>query len=222
MGFIRRIGAGAVATFAAAGLAIGLAAPASAALSSDETNEFLGKLTATYNDPVETANDNNPYDFDIVTKAALVTGATNTLAGLDKFTLFAPNDRAFEALANDLGLLGKNYRFSAKVDEKRVFEAIAGLGIPTVTEVLLYHVVPNAKVTGKDVLSGPFSQRISMANGEKLRVTVLSRSARFPVILLGDKDGKFFNDSVVRSKINAVETDNTVVHGISGVLLPTL
>ena len=97
MGFIRRIGAGAVATFAAAGLAIGLAAPASAALSSDETNEFLGKLTATYNDPVETANDNNPYDFDIVTKAALVTGATNTLAGLDKFTLFAPNDRAFEA-----------------------------------------------------------------------------------------------------------------------------
>ena len=96
------------------------------------------------------------------------------------------------------------------------------LGIPTVTEVLLYHVVPNAKVTGKDVLSGPFSQRISMANGEKLRVTVLSRSARFPVILLGDKDGKFFNDSVVRSKINAVETDNTVVHGISGVLLPTL
>ena len=98
-----------------------------------------------------------------------------------------------------------------------MFEAIAGLH-PTVTEVLLYHVVPNAKVTGKDVLSGPFSQRISMANGEKLRVTVLSRSARFPVILLGDKDGKFFNDSVVRSKINAVETDNTVVHGISGVL----
>ena len=100
-----------------------------------------------------------------MTKAALVTGATNILAGLDKFTC-SPNDRAFEALANDLGLLGKNYRFSAKVDEKRVFEAIAGLGIPTVTEVLLYHVVPNAKVTGKDVLSVPFSQRISMANGE--------------------------------------------------------
>ena len=221
MGFIRRIGAGAVATFAAAGLAIGLAAPASA-LSDAETEEFLGKLTETYNDPVETANDNNPYDFDIVTKAALVTGADGILAGLDKFTLFAPNDRAFEVLANDLGLLGKNYRFSAKVDEKRVFEAIASLGIPTVTKVLLYHVVPNAKVTGKDVLSGPFSQRISMANGEKLRVTVLSRSSRFPVIILGDKDGKFFNDSVVRSQINAVETDNTVVHGISGVLLPTL
>ena len=222
MGFIRRIGAGAVATFAAAGLAVGLAAPASAALSTDETTEFLKQLKATYTDP-STTNDGNPYDFDIVTKAAEVTGATNRLASLGKFTLFAPNDRAFEVLANDLGLLGKNYRFSAKVDETKVFQAIAeNLDTDTITEVLLYHVIPNAQVTGEAVLSGPFSQRITMDNGEKLRVTVLSRSARFPVILLGDKDGKFFNDSVVRNQIDAVKTENTVVHGISGVLLPTL
>jgi hypothetical protein len=61
-----------------------------------------------------------------------------------------------------------------------------------------------------------------MANDQKLRVTVLSRSARFPLILLGDKDGKFFNDTVVRSKIDVIETPNTVVHGISNVLLPKL
>ncbi len=147
MGFIRRIGTGAAATFAAAGLALGLAAPASA-LSEEETNNFLGQLTTTYTDPSETS-DGNPYDFDIVTKAAIVTGATDTLAGLDSFTLFAPNDRAFEVLANDLGLLGKNYRFGANVDETRVFNAIAGLGTDTITEVLLYHVLPNAKVTGR-------------------------------------------------------------------------
>jgi uncharacterized surface protein with fasciclin (FAS1) repeats len=220
MGFIRRIGTGAAATFAAAGLALGLAAPANA-LSDEETGDFIGQLTATYTDP-SIESDGNPYDFDIVTKAALVTGATDILAGLDSFTLFAPNDRAFEVLAKDLGLLGKNYRFGANVDETRVFNAIAGLGTDTITAVLLYHVLPNAKVTGQDVLSGPFTQRLTMANDQKLRVTVLSRSARFPLILLGDKDGKFFNDTVVRSKIDVIETPNTVVHGISNVLLPKL
>jgi uncharacterized surface protein with fasciclin (FAS1) repeats len=222
MGLRRRIATTVAATAAAAGMAVGMAAPASA-LSETETNEFLKKLTASYNDPSE-SSDGNPYDFDIVTKAALVTGADKKLAGLGKFTLFAPNDRAFEVLANDLGLLGKNYRFSAKVDETKVYNALLTLpdAVPTITEILLYHVFPGGKVTGKQVLSGPFTQRLDMANGEKLRVTVLSRSTKFPVIVLGDKDGKSFNDLVVKSKIDVVQTDNTVVHGISDVLLPDL
>ena len=217
MGLRRRIATTFAASAAAAGLAVGLAAPATA-LSEAETNEFLGKLTATYNDPT-VSSDGNPYDFDIVTKAALVTGADKILAGLDSFTLFAPNDRAFEVTANNLGLLGKNYKYSAKVDETKVFNAIVGSGVD-VTEILLYHVIPNAKVTGKQVLSGPFTQRVDMANGEKLRVTVLSRSARFPVIVLGDKDGRVFNDLVVRPDV--ISTENTVVHSVSDVLLPDL
>jgi len=217
MGLRRRIATTFAATAAAAGMAVGLAAPATA-LSDAETGEFLGKLTATYNDPT-LSNDGNPYDFDIVTKAALVTGADKTLASLGSFTLFAPNDRAFEVTANNLGLLGKNYKYSAKVDEGRVFNAIAKSGVD-VTEILLYHVIPNAKVTGKQVLSGPFTQRIDMANSEKLRVTVLSRSAKFPVILLGDKDGRTFNDLVVRPDV--ISTENTVVHSVSDVLLPDL
>ena len=217
MGLRRRIATTFAASAAAAGLAVGLAAPATA-LSEAETNEFLGKLTATYNDPT-VSSDGNPYDFDIVTKAALVTGADKTLASLGSFTLFAPNDRAFEVTANNLGLLGKNYKYSAKVDETRVFNAIASSGVD-VTEILLYHVIPNAKVTGKQVLSGPFTQRIDMANQEKLRVTVLSRSPRFPVIVLGDKDGRVFNDLVVRPDV--ISTENTVVHSVSDVLLPDL
>ncbi len=51
-----------------------------------------------------------------------------------------------------------------------------------------------------------------------LRVTVLSRSARFPVIVLGDRDGKLFNDLVYRPDV--ISTDNTVVHAVSDVLLP--
>ena len=219
MGLRRRIATTFAATAAAAGMAISVAAPATA-LSKDETNSFLSQLTASYSP----TGDNNPYDFDIVTRAAMDTGATATLAKLDAFTLFAPNDRAFEVLANDLGLLGKNYRFGATVNEDKVYKALLTIddAVPTITEILFYHMLPGAKVTGEQVLSGPFTQRLTMANGEKLRVTVLSRSAKFPVIVLGDKDGKFFNDLVVKSKIDVIKTDNTVVHGISDVLLPDL
>jgi uncharacterized surface protein with fasciclin (FAS1) repeats len=215
----RRIAAAVAASTAVAGIAIGMAAPATA-LSPAETKSFLDQLTATYSP----TGDSNPYDFDIVTRAALLTGADKTLASLNTFTLFAPNDRAFEVLANSLGLLGTNYTFGPTVNEARVFDAL--LTLPnagaTITEILLYHVFPGGKVTGAQVLSGPFSQRLDMANGEKLRVTVLSRSASFPVIVLGDKDGKLFNDLVVKSKIDVIKTDNTVVHGISDVLLPDL
>jgi len=222
MGLRKRIGTTAAATIAATGVAFGLAAPASAL----DSSSFIGQLAKTYNDPSQ-ASDGNPYDFDIVTQAALDTGLADLtkpdqLAGLTKFTLFAPNDRAFEVLANERGLLGPNYRYGANVDEKAVYAAVLKLGVPAIKAVLSYHVLPNAKVTGSQVLSGPFTQRLTMANNQKLRVTVLSRSARFPVIVLGDQDGKFFNDQVVKSKIDAVETDSIVVHGISDVLLPDL
>lgn len=218
----RRIAAAVAGTALAAG-AVLATAPSASALSAPETSSFLTQLTKTYNDPLTTPNDNNPYDFDIVTKAAIATGAVDTLASLKTFTLFAPNDRAFEVLANRLGLLGPNYRYGATVDEKRVTAALVnGLGLDTIEKVLLYHVFAGARVTGSQVLSGPFYQRLTMANGQSLSVTVLSRSAAFPVIILGDKDGRWLNDYVVKSKIDVVKTPNAVVHGISDVLLPTL
>ncbi|MGB5934310.1 MAG: fasciclin domain-containing protein [Ornithinimicrobium sp.] len=217
-----RMTALASATAVAAGLTFTAAAPASA-LSEEETGDFLGQLTASYNDPLESANDRNPYDFDIVTKAVLLTGTDATLAGLDQFTLFAPNDRAFEVLAYRQGLLGDDFRFRGTVNEKAVTEALVeGLGAEAITEVLLYHTFADAKVTGADVLAGKRYQRLGMANGQNLGVKVVSRNAHYPLILLRDKDGRRYNDWVVPSKIDVVETDNAVVHGISDVLLPRL
>lgn len=212
-------------TFAAAGaLAFtGIAAaPPAGALSQPETSDFLGQLTRSYNDPTGPA-DNNAYDFDIVTKAVLATGADATLASLPAFTVFAPNDRAFEVLAFRVGALGKNHRFGAKVDEAKVYNAlVAKLGVDTIRKVLLYHVAPGVRVTGQQVLAGPRTQKLTMANTQKLGVTVLSRNAAFPVVVLGDKDGRPLNDQVVKSKIDVVKTDNAVVHGISDVLMPKL
>ncbi len=192
------------------------------ALSQPETDDFLGQLTRTYNDPTGPA-DNNAYDFDIVTKAVLVTGADATLTSLPAFTVFAPNDRAFEVLAFRLGALSKSHRFGATVDEAKVYNAlVAKLGVDKIRKVLLYHVLAGQRMTGEQLLAGPRTRKITMANTQKLRVTVLSRNAAFPVIILGDKDGRPLNDQVVKSKIDVVSTDNAVVHGISNVLLPTL
>jgi uncharacterized surface protein with fasciclin (FAS1) repeats len=167
--------------------------------------------------------DTNPYDFDIVTEALQVTGLDKTLNGLEAgsgYTAFLPNDRAFEVLAKNLGLLEPGYTFGATVDEDRIFTAVAGLGEATLVKVLTYHVVPGAPLDGAKVLAGSRYKELTTANGQKVKVYVVSKTA--PYIILGDKDGRFFNDYVVKSKINVVDTDKVAVHGISDVLLPTL
>ena len=61
-----------------------------------------------------------------------------------------------------------------------------------------------------------------MANGQKLAVTNFSRFTGSPTVVLGDKDGSFFNDFVVKSKVDVIKVPGAVVHGISDVLLPKL
>lgn len=167
--------------------------------------------------------DANPYDFDIVTKALDATGLDDALTGLAAgigYTAFLPNDRAFEVLAKNLGLLEPGYAYGATVDEDRIFTAVAGLGTDTLVKVLTYHVVPGAPLNGEKVLAGSRYKELTTANGQKVKVYVLSKTA--PYIVLGDRDGRFFNDYVVKSKINVLNTNKVAVHGISDVLMPIL
>jgi uncharacterized surface protein with fasciclin (FAS1) repeats len=167
--------------------------------------------------------DTNPYDFDIVTAALGATGLDDTLAELEKgdgYTAFLPNDRAFEVLAKNLGLLDAGYKFGPTVDENMIFGKVASLPSATLVKVLTYHVVPGAPLNGQKVLAGNWYKELKTANGQKVKVYVLSKTA--PYIVLGDKDGRFFNDYVVKSKINVVNKTKVAVHGISDVLMPTL
>jgi uncharacterized surface protein with fasciclin (FAS1) repeats len=198
---IRKTIAGFVAA-AAVAAPLALAAPAQAA------------------DPI---GDGDPYNFDIVTAAIAATDADVILGGLDSYTAFLPNDRAFEVLAKSKGLLGSDYRYGATVEEQTVFDAlVAELGVDTIEAVLLYHVVAGETITGGDVLAGKRIKTLDMANGQKLTVYVVSKTA--PFIVLGDQDGRFFNDYVVKSKIDFgyKPGDKVVVHGISDVLIPKL
>ncbi|MDD2817885.1 MAG: fasciclin domain-containing protein [Candidatus Nanopelagicales bacterium] len=102
-------------------------------------------------------------DFDILTKAVeTVLGAkpnsnVKLLAyGMTALTVFAPTDQAFMNLATTLS--GKKVK-----TEAAAFKVVAGLGVDTVENVLLYHVVPGSTILSQDALK---------ANGAKLKSAV--------------------------------------------------
>ncbi len=108
--------------------------------------------------PVDIAGNDTPSIFDIASTTdgfAVLTAALEA-SGLDavvanpdaEFTVFAPTDAAFGALAQSLGFTGD------VEDTDAVFAAIAdvlasldpsGDPIPLLTDILLYHVVPGAQ-----------------------------------------------------------------------------
>ena len=109
--------------------------------------------------------DRDWYDYDIVTEAVLAVIAADADAnspvrlltdGSVPLTAFIPNDRAFQVLVKDL--TGQWVQ-----TESEVFAAVAGLGIDTVEDVLLYHVVPGATITARDALRSGGAQLTTAA-----------------------------------------------------------
>ncbi len=92
--------------------------------------------------------DENWKDFDIVEAAVYAVAAAKPKSpvllltdGTKRLTAFAPTDKAFRNLAQDL--TGKTF-----TSEKKVFTTLAGLvDVDTLELVLLYHVVPGATIT---------------------------------------------------------------------------
>ncbi|HTY73335.1 MAG TPA: fasciclin domain-containing protein [Actinomycetes bacterium] len=197
--------AGVVAVLAAAASIGVAAAPAQA---STLGNRPLAALL-----PATDKFDNNPNDFDIVTHAvyAVLAAKPNSPVGVlangnVKLTAFLPNDYAFESLV--ARLTGK-----WPTSEQATFNAVAGLGIDTVEQVLLYHVV----------LGNPIQAwQARRANGAVLTtaqggtITIKTRG-RYDVQFI-DADTKQPNPWLVYYDINV--GNNQIAHGISQVLLP--
>lgn len=222
MRLTRKIAALAAGTALLAGTVLATA-PAATATTPTTTGgaTVVDALVAGYGD----GSNGNPYDFQILTTAVIATGLVPTVQGLNNVTIFAPNDRAFEVLANKLGLLGKGYRYGATVNEEKIVAALLTLpnAAATIKAIILYHVYSGGALPGSAVVKLPvFGTKLTMANGQKLSVSNFSRFTGSPTVFLGDKDGRFFNDYVVTSKVDVIKVPGAVVHGISDVLLPTL
>ncbi len=161
------------------------------------------------------AFDRNWNDYDIVTAAvlAVLKAKPNSKVkvltdGKVALTAFIPNDRAFQRLVKDL--TGKTL-----LRERDVFGAVAGLGIPTVEAVLLYHVVPGATITAAMALKSN-GARLTTALGSTIRVAVYHG----PVISLWDKDYNSRNPRVILAQTDINKGNKQIAHGIDRVLRP--
>lgn len=155
-------------------------------------------------------------DFDILTRAAETVLAAKPNSnvklladGGTALTVFAPTDKAFMNLAS--ALTGKTVR-----TEAAAFKAVAGLGVDTVEQVLLYHVVPGAPILSQDALKANGVKLKSAVDGKTIGVRVTSK----PSIVLRDYAPTLANPKVILSKVDINKGNKQVAHGIDGVLLP--
>ncbi|MFI5912154.1 fasciclin domain-containing protein [Dactylosporangium sp. NPDC051541] len=158
--------------------------------------------------------DRNSRDYDILTKAVLTVLQAKPQSpvkvltdGTVALTAFLPDDRAFERLAQDVG--GGH----SLPSEQQAFTAVAGLGVDTVEQVLLYHVIPGATIDARAARKAD-GAALTTALGPAITVDV-----RYGwCIRLVDADRNDRDPVVVRTDIN--RGNKQIAHGIDRVLRP--
>ena len=126
--------------------------------------------------------------FTTLVAAVQAAGLVDTLKGEGPFTLFAPTDEAF-----------------AKLPAGTVEDLLKPENLETLTNILLYHVVPG-KVMAAEVVKLDGKMVDTALEGKQIKITV--------------KDGKVYLNDTVQVIITDIETSNGVIHVIDAVLLP--
>jgi uncharacterized surface protein with fasciclin (FAS1) repeats len=146
--------------------------------------------------------DSNPGDYDILVQAVLATGLDAALSDTSqRYTVFAPNDRAFIRLVTDL-------TGSAPATEADALAAITStFTTEQISNILLYHVVAGQKLGPIKVL---ISRSLTMANGG----VVQPRG-----ITLRDETPALTDPRLVLRGLN-IQASNGVLHTIDRVLVP--
>jgi uncharacterized surface protein with fasciclin (FAS1) repeats len=146
--------------------------------------------------------DANPYDYDLLIAAVTATGLAPVLDDeTQRFTVFAPNDRAFARLVADLS-------GSHPASEQATLDAVLATLTPDqIKNVLLYHVVGGKRLGPLQVL---FAGSLTMANGGTVRPRGL---------ILKDETPALRDPRLLLYGLNIPAT-NGVIHAIDRVLVP--
>ena len=155
--------------------------------------------------------DFNPFDYDLVTEAVLlfpdlVAAASDPDAEL---TVFLPNDWAFRRLVADL-----TGRWPLR--ERAVFDAVAGLGIDTVSAVLRYHIVAGPPISYAAAKRSDGAVLTTLQGGT---VEVDVKGWWWKRVYLEDNDPDARNPLVVHPEVGGAAA-NGFAHGIDRVLRP--
>ena len=184
-----------------------VAAPS--AVANDGTKSLASVLTA------KNSYDNDGSNYDILTAAVLaVLGAKPGSAvsaltdGNVALTAFIPNDDAFINLVTA-------WTGAAPVSESAAFTAVAQLGINTIENVLLYHVVVGPAILSPDALKANGASLATALKGASIGVTVKGTT-----ITLGDNDVVAADPKVLLPQVDINKGNKQVAHGIDAVLLP--
>jgi len=155
--------------------------------------------------------DSNDADYDLLITALQAANLVGAVSDPNAdLTVFAPNDRAFVRLANDLGYVG--------TDEAAAWNFLVGalttLGngdpIPVLTNVLLYHVAGERISLFSYVIRSFFRIPIdTLLVGETIK-------PRFLRLKDNDPD---LTDPRLMLPVN-VHADNGIIHAIDRVLIP--
>jgi uncharacterized surface protein with fasciclin (FAS1) repeats len=188
---------------------IGVAPASSAAMSN---NSLVSVLTGG-----PTGLDADAADYDILTAAvqAVLTGkpdsSVKVLAdGTVPLTAFLPTDQAFINLVT--ALTG-----SRPASEEATFNTVAGLGLDTVEQILLYHVVPGKAIASGAALKANGAALKTALPGKVIKVKV----TKAPSIILGDYNTALRNPRVILGQVDINKGSAQIAHGINAVLLPS-
>jgi uncharacterized surface protein with fasciclin (FAS1) repeats len=204
----------ATATVAAAA-ALALTVPATAAQAAPKKDGLKNKSLAKVLAPASEGFNKKWNDYNILANsvgAVLAAKPESPVAvladGKVKLTAFIPNDRAFQRLVTDL--TGTKFK-----KERKVYNAALTLGVDTIEQVLLYHVVPGTRITAKKALKANGAS-LPTAQGATIKVKVTKK----PAIILIDKSPAIANPRVILKQTNINKNSKQIAHGINRVLLP--
>lgn len=189
------------------GLAAAVAVPAVAPASAATRPTLAQILLSDSKKDAKNGFDANPNDFDIVTQAVLAFPALTAAASSPgNLTVFLPTDFAFRQLVRDL--TGKTV-----YKESDIFNAVVGLGLPTVEAVLKYHIL-GTQVDYRTALKADGASLTTLQGGT---ITVDVTGRFFKRVVLQDKDPDLRDPKVIIADIRA---SNGIAHAIDRVLLP--
>lgn len=148
------------------------------------------------------APDSNSHDYDILVQAVLATGLDAALSDTStKYTVFAPNDRAFLRLVKDLTGVAPASEAAALTTITTAFTT------DQIADILLYHVVAGKKLGPIKVLT---SKSLTMANGGVVKPRGIT---------LRDETPTLADPRLVLWGLN-IQASNGVIHTIDRVLVP--